>query len=91
MPDHDGAITVTVSDLTGQKKEQLRVAPDTPVDRILKKALHEMGKKAGEYKGRRDSDGLLLNGDEKAGDVLKEGAELVLTPQVDAGAAHERR
>jgi len=86
-------LNLTASDATGQQKFSINnFSTSARVSDLLKAVLARMGLASTDEDGRavayqafNRTDGCHLRGDEKVGDVLREGDELSILPDVQAG------
>jgi len=87
-------LNLKARDATGQKRYAVKgVGPDTTVRELVARLVSQMGLPvADEANGARqvyhaylDRDGRHLNGSETVGEALREGEEVVLHPDVQAG------
>jgi hypothetical protein len=90
----DSRISFKVRDVSGQRFATVRDCPaDACIGEVVPNLLESMSLPRVDTDGnplthtlRRDSDGAMLNDGEIVGDVLQEGADVVLQPNIDAGA-----
>ena len=87
-------LTLSVSDVTGQKELRIRVAAgdtDTTVGELIESLLPRMGLptiadgRPLSYSARLDREGRHLHGSERVADVLREDDALLLSPYINAG------
>ncbi|MBN2491655.1 MAG: hypothetical protein JXQ29_12470 [Planctomycetes bacterium] len=91
---NNGALTLEVSDVSGQKRVRASdVEPDTLVGDFIRGAVERMGlprsSTSGEpftYHARLEREGRHLNAAERVGEALRPSDRIVLHPNVDAGA-----
>ncbi len=91
-------IGLQASDVSGQRRVNVRgVSPDSTVGELVKGLLERMrlprndsGGRPLTYHARLEREGRHLNGSETVGQALQEGDQVVLQPNIDAGARHER-
>ena len=87
------SLGLRASDVSGQNTVRAPAVPaDATVRELVQGLLAEMGLSRHDSEGRPlnysallDREGRHLNGSEIVGDALKEGDEIVLTPNIDAG------
>ncbi|MGD0948410.1 MAG: hypothetical protein ABSA52_13360 [Candidatus Binatia bacterium] len=87
------SLGLRASDVSGQKTVRASAVPvDATVGELVQGLLAKMGLNRNDVEGRPlnyyarlDREGRHLNGSEIVGDALKEGDEIVLTPNIDAG------
>ena len=87
------AISVTVSDVSGQKVFRVPKAPaDATVGELVQGLLSQMNLPANDsngqplaYQARLEREGRHLNAAERVGDALETGDRLMLQPNIDAG------
>ena len=88
-----GIDLLEVSDITGQKRAEVRGAPsDATVDELIQGLLSDMKINRIDSEGRPlnfqvrlEREGRHLLGSERLGDAVRNGDELVLQPNIDAG------
>ena len=86
-------LSFDVRDVSGQKSARIDNCPaDACVDELLPTLLESLSLPRSDVDGnpmthtlRRDSDGSVLNGAQIVGDVLEEGAQVVVQPDINAG------
>lgn len=87
-------ITITVHDVTGEKQETVSYDMDRTIGELVEdpRVLQEVdlapvgsGTSGVTYGARRERDEVLLNSEDKLGDVLKDGESVRLLPQIVAG------
>jgi len=83
---------VTASDVTGQRSRQVRVSPEATVGEWVGSLVGGLGLKTRDtmgnpyaYRPRLEREGRHLNAGEIVGEVLREGDQVVLHPNVNAG------
>jgi len=82
-----------VTDVTGEKQSTISYGADRTVGELTEdpRILQEVdlpvtgGENGPTYQARRERDEILLNADDKLGDVLKDGESVRLLPQIVAG------
>ena len=82
------------TDVTGQRKMNVRgVSPDSTVGEVIKGLLERMGLPRNDtggrplnYRARSERKGHYLQDNETVGGALQEGDQIVLQPNIDAGA-----
>lgn len=92
-PETLDAISVTVSDVSGQKVFRVPKAPaDATVGELIQGLLSQMNLPANDsngqplaYQARLEREGRHLNAAERVGDALETGDRLMLQPNIDAG------
>ena len=94
--EHAATMTMTLraSDVSGQKQARASAVPASfTIGELVQRLIARMGltrhDSAGRplnYHARLDREGRHLHGAETVGDALREDDELVLTPDIDAGA-----
>jgi hypothetical protein len=92
-PETLDAISVTVSDVSGQKVFRVPKAPaDATVGELVQGLLSQMNLPANDsngqplaYQARLEREGRHLNAAERVGDALETGDRLMLQPNIDAG------
>jgi len=92
-PETLDAISVTVSDVSGQKVFRVPKAPaDATVGELVQGLLSQMNLPAHDsngqplaYQARLEREGRHLNAAERVGDALETGDRLMLQPNIDAG------
>jgi hypothetical protein len=86
-------ISLTVSDVSGQKVYRVPSAPrEATVGELVHSLLSQMNLPANDpagqplaYQARLEREGRHLNAAEKVGDALETGDRLMLSPNIDAG------
>jgi len=88
------SVTITVQDVTGEKEHIVAYGADRTIGELVEdpRVLQEVdlapvgsGTAGVTYGARRERDEILLNTDDKLGDVLKDGESVRLLPQIVAG------
>lgn len=82
----------TVTDVTGQKSQQISIPSDTTVNEVCKNLLGYLNQPAHDSDGRpitygvrSENEGRFLGGNERIGDALQPNDTLRLMPTVEAG------
>lgn len=86
-------ISLTVSDVSGQKMFRVpKAPPDATVGELVRTLLSQMNLPANDtngqplaYQARLEREGRHLNAAERVGDALETGDKLMLQPNIDAG------
>jgi len=85
-------ISLTVSDVSGQKVVRVKPPGDASVGELVHSLLSQMRLPANDssgralvYQARRQRDGQALHAAERIGDVLTAGDKVKLQPNIDAG------